>query len=157
MFEEHRFLRDKILVITACCQERGFVFADVLEILLQQGALDVYYEPIITGKGPAAVITVLCSPAQEHLLIDTLHRHAAVNELSCRRQDRYKLHREFISVEVSGCSIRVKCGYTLQQGRKHYWQMAPEYEDCKDAARRSGQPIQAIYRQALKLVMSLEF
>jgi len=116
--------------------------AYVCELLLHQGARDVWQTPIVMKKGRAAVmLSVLCDEPHEAALVDTLMRQTST--LGMRRQivERHVSERVFTTVTTPYGDIRVK--HKTWQGDAVA--AAPEYADCAAAARQHGVSIQQIY------------
>lgn len=113
------------------------------EVLMQQGARDVWMQAMMMKKGRSATqLSVLCDYDLEARLVDTIMRETTT--LGVRRHivDRHVAERTIITVQTRYGAVRVK---------QKYWQgtciaQAPEYEDCAALARTHGVPIQQIYQ-----------
>ncbi|MGB8215196.1 MAG: nickel pincer cofactor biosynthesis protein LarC [Anaerolineales bacterium] len=119
----------------------------VMESLLAAGALDVFFTPIQMKKNrPATLLSVLCRPADTEALETILFRETST--LGVRRQpvERRCLERVTQTVDTPYGPIRVKVA-TLPDGTS---KRAPEYEDCKQAARAHAVPLRDVYEAALK-------
>jgi pyridinium-3,5-bisthiocarboxylic acid mononucleotide nickel chelatase len=116
------------------------------ERLFALGALDVTLTPVQMKKNrPGVQLSVLCEPALEAKIV-----HAMLVETSAfgvRRSEkrRYKLERRFEKVQMPFGEITIKLG--LLKGE--VVQVAPEFESCRLAAERTGQPLRVIYQEAL--------
>jgi uncharacterized protein (TIGR00299 family) protein len=118
----------------------------LLDMLLAQGALDVYYTPIHMKKGrPGILITVLAKPESRQDLEETLFRETTT--LGIRRQEwqRSVLDRELVPVSTVYGEVRVKVG--RRAGRVYNAQ--PEWGDCERAAAASGAPVKEVWAAAL--------
>ncbi len=117
----------------------------VLEKLLALGALDVTLAPVQMKKNrPGVHLSVLCEPALEQKIV-----HAILTETSAfgvRRSEkaRYKLERRFEQVTTAYGEVTLKLG--LLDGA--VVQVAPEYESCRAASERTGQPLRLVYQAA---------
>lgn len=116
--------------------------AYVCELLMHQGARDVWQTPILMKKGRAAImLSVLCDEPHEAALVDTIMRQTST--LGMRRQivERHVAERAFTTVTTPYGDIRVK--HKIWQGDAVA--AAPEYADCAAAATQHGVSIQQVY------------
>ena len=117
----------------------------VMEKLLAAGALDVWFTPIQMKKNrPAVQLSVLCDEARAEALADIIFTETSAFGLRLEKIARLKLARRFETVATEFGEITVKLG--LKQGR--VIQIAPEFESCRAASERTGQPLRAIYAAA---------
>lgn len=116
---------------------------DLLERLLDAGALDAGYTPLQMKKNrPGICLTVVCAPDQAETLGRLiLHQSSAIGVRSSRCE-RYKLARRSANVKTPHGVARVKLLY--DQGR--FLRLSAEYEDCRRLALASGRPLAEIYR-----------
>jgi hypothetical protein len=120
-----------------------FEFAQ--EQLFTQGALDVFYTPIFMKKNrPATKLTVLCESGNVDAVVDTLFRETSTFGVRTYDVRRQKLHRFSHMVSTPYGPIAVKIG----QWRGQVSQISPEYESCRQAARRCGVPLKEVYQAA---------
>ena len=118
----------------------------VMEKLLAAGALDVWFTPIQIKKNrPAVQLSVLCDEARTEPLADIIFTETSAFGLRVEKITRLKLERRFQSVATEFGEITVKLG--LRQGR--VIQVAPEFESCRLASERTGQPLKAVFQAAL--------
>ena len=117
----------------------------VMEKLLAAGALDVWFTPIQMKKSrPAVQLSVLSEEARAEALADIIFSETSAFGLRLEKVARLKLERRFETVATEFGEITVKLG--LKQGR--VIQIAPEFESCRAASERTGQPLRAIYAAA---------
>ncbi|HSW47296.1 MAG TPA: nickel pincer cofactor biosynthesis protein LarC [Phycisphaerae bacterium] len=145
---------DQILVLQANLDDvTGQVLGHVCEKLLAAGALDVFNTPIYMKKNrPATELTVLAEPAARSAIEDILFAETTTFGLRVWPVQRSKLSRSIEAVRTEVGEIRVKVG---RRGERVV-RVSPEYEDCRQAADRSGRPLidvmelvrQAWHRQA---------
>ncbi|HSF33215.1 MAG TPA: nickel pincer cofactor biosynthesis protein LarC [Candidatus Tectomicrobia bacterium] len=120
-----------------------FEFAQ--EQLFTQGALDVFYTAIFMKKNrPATKLTVLCETGNVDAMVDTLFRNTSTFGVRAYEVRRQKLRRVSETVDTTYGPIAVKIG----QWRGQVVQISPEYESCRQAARRCGVPLKEIYAAA---------
>lgn len=104
-------------------EELGFA----MERILEAGALDVYYTPIVMKKSrPAVKLSCLCRREKAKAMAEVIFRHTRTAGI--RRQDfvRYVLQRE--STERDGLRVKSYRGYGVERSK-------PEYEDLAELAR----------------------
>jgi uncharacterized protein (TIGR00299 family) protein len=127
----------------------GYVF----DKLLAAGALDVYLTGIMMKKNrPGQKLSVICSRKDEEVMEEILFRETSTIGLRKAAFHRKKLARKIIDMATPYGNIRVKAAYRDGLLLK----ISPEYEDCKEAAARSGKPLREIYEEALRLAGGLD-
>lgn len=115
------------------------------EQLMSRGALDVAQIPMYMKKGRSAVrVEVLAGAEKVDELIEYILTQGTTFGLRIDRHQRVKLSRDFVAVILPEGKIRIKLGML---GGKVV-QIAPEYEDCRNAAERSGRNFRDIYLRA---------
>ena len=118
----------------------------VMERLLVLGALDVTLTPVQMKKNrPGVQLSVLCEPALEAKCVYVLLTETSAFGVRRTEKRRYKLERRFEKVQTAFGEITLKLG--LLQGA--VVQVAPEFESCRAASERTGQPLRLIYQAAL--------
>ena len=114
--------------------------------LMERGALDVFYTPIYMKKNrPAHLLTVLTDREREAALVDIILRETSTFGIRRSTMQRYCLAREIVKVQTEFGEVRVKIG-TKNGIRKG----APEYEDCRAIAERTGLPLRTVYEKTLE-------
>lgn len=115
----------------------------LLERLFQAGALDVALSPLHMKKNrPATQVQVLCTPQDADRLAAILF--AETSTLGIRKQlvERLALQRETLLVDTPYGEIRVK----VARWGADLHKLAPEYNDCREAARKFNLPLRDVYR-----------
>jgi len=122
------------------------LYPHVLERLFAAGALDAYLAPVHMKKGrPGMLLTVIAREDATERLREIVYRETTTLGIRYARTAREKIEREFATVTVKGCAIRIKIG-------KHNGEVLniqPEYEDCKNATEKIGialKTVQALAR-----------
>jgi uncharacterized protein (DUF111 family) len=94
---------------------------------------------------PGIILSVLAPRARVEPVLDILF--AETTALGVRMMDvrRRVLSRRFVSVAVRGGSVRIK----LAEGRAGREKAAPEYEDCRRVAERTGRPLKDVLEEAM--------
>jgi uncharacterized protein (DUF111 family) len=122
-----------------------------MDRLFAHAALDVFFTPIYMKKNrPATKLTVLSRHEDAETLVDVLFRETTtigVRKIACQR-DVMARRTETVSVPPYG-DVKVKIA-----SRKDVTRFAPEYDDCKRIAEKSGLPILAVYETVRTLYHS---
>ncbi|MBI2866664.1 MAG: LarC family nickel insertion protein, partial [Chloroflexi bacterium] len=121
----------------------------VMERLLEQGALDVWFTPIQMKKNrPAVMVNVLTSVELEATLVASLFRETTTLGIRRWSVERHELERETFTFSSSLGPVQMK--------RKRFQGqplgVVPEYEDCRRLAREQGLPLQEVYRRLVQEV-----
>jgi pyridinium-3,5-bisthiocarboxylic acid mononucleotide nickel chelatase len=128
------------------------VYEYLMERLFQEGALDVFLQPIQMKKNrPATLVSVLCPlPAADRL---SAILFSETSTLGVRKQpvERQSLRRVIRALETSYGSVRVKFAL-LVNGQVKF---APEYEDCRELAARHAVPLREVSRAAERLAQKI--
>ena len=146
--EEPATAREKISVLE--CQlddSTGETLGYVMEKLLAEGALDVYYTPVAMKKSrPGTLITVLAKPENAFGLEDILLRETST--FGVRKSDwtRRILERDFKTVLTAYGPVTVKVGMLEGEIIK----LSPEFEDVKKAAAAHGVPLRDVFLEVQK-------
>lgn len=124
------------------------VYDTVFERVFAAGAVDATLAPVIMKKGrPGNVLSVLVPPTQAEAVLAVLFAETTALGVRTREVQRRVLPRRFASVRVNGQDVRIK----LADIRPGQSKAAPEYEDCKRVAERSGRPVKDILDEAMMM------
>jgi uncharacterized protein (TIGR00299 family) protein len=137
---------DEIVVLEANLDDTTpEVVGHCLELLLEAGALDAYCVPIYMKKSrPAFTLTVLAEPRKVAALEGIVFAETSTLGVRHHQARRSKLAREIERVETPFGPIAVKIG----RRESVVVTVAPEYEDCRAAARRHGVPLREVMESA---------
>ncbi|MDI6873543.1 MAG: nickel pincer cofactor biosynthesis protein LarC [Actinomycetota bacterium] len=151
------FLGERELVARGRTRERRMVFSAniddmnpeiypyVMERLFEAGAEDVWLSPIQVKKSrPAVTISVLAPPSREEEIKEVIFAETKTLGIRIEEVDKEYLDREVLEVSTDYGPVRVKVA--RHEGRP--LNVAPEYEDCRRAALRSGVPLKEVYAAA---------
>jgi len=117
------------------------VLGYAMERLFEAGALDVSLEPILMKKNrPGSLLRVITTPQSQEVLADLIFAETTTLGLRIYRAERRVKSRSLMNVETSHGSIRIKIS---EDGS-----FAPEYDDCRDLARKTGLPLRQILTDA---------
>ncbi len=121
------------------------ILGHTVDRLLKAGALDAYCVPIHMKKSrPGLLLTVLAEPHRvsefERIVFEE------TTTFGIRRHDvtRSKLSRRIERVDTPFGGVRVKIGMLGDR----IVTVAPEYDDCREAATRSGVPLREVMSAA---------
>ncbi len=116
-------------------------YGHVVDLLLDSGALDAFLTPVIMKKNrPGVLLTVLSPPALAGRLSELILKETTTIGLRSYPASRRVLPRHETTVETPYGAVRIKV-VLLEDSRRY----TPEYEDCRQAARRSGIPLADVY------------
>jgi uncharacterized protein (TIGR00299 family) protein len=116
-----------------------------MERLFAAGALDVYYTAAQMKKNrPGFVLTVLATEDSAPALARLILTETSAFGVRMHRCRRMKLRREFRDVETPYGPVRLKLGFLGDE----LVQAAPEYESCRDAAKRAGVSVKDVHLAA---------
>ncbi|HEY5586781.1 MAG TPA: nickel pincer cofactor biosynthesis protein LarC [Ruminiclostridium sp.] len=112
-----------------------------MERLLDSGALDVYYTSIYMKKSrPSVMLTVLSKCGDEKKFSDIIFKETSTLGVRLSHSSRYCMNRELVKVNTQYGDVRVKIASI-----DNIMKFAPEYEDCKIIAVKTGLPINKVY------------
>jgi uncharacterized protein (TIGR00299 family) protein len=122
------------------------LLANVAELALAQGALDVMLTPVIMKKGrPGTLITLLANEESSEAMQALLLRETSTLGVRVRRDHRICLERRFESVQTDFGEVRMKLGLRGDE----VWNAAPEFEDCRAAAVAHGVAVKVVQQAAI--------
>ncbi len=113
-----------------------------MERLLAAGALDVFFTAAQMKKNrPGFVLTVLCTEEKSSELARILLTETTAFGVRMHRAQRLKLRREFQVRETPYGPVRIKLGLLGDE----LVQAVPEYESCREVARRAGVSVKDVH------------
>lgn len=126
----------------------GELLAETMDMLIEQGAGDVYFTPVVMKKSrPGVVISVVCGEAERGRFTELLFRHTTTLGVKVFLHEKAMLEQSFASVTTPLGSVRLK--QALLHGK--VLRSKPEFEDCKALARRHGIPLAEVYAAISKV------
>ncbi len=121
------------------------IIGSVFDKLLAMGALDVFLTPVQMKKNrPGVQLTVLCDDALVERATDLIFRETSSFGVRIGNLRRIKLERRSETVATPYGDISVKLG--MKAGK--VLQIAPEFESCRLASEKAGQPLRTVYEVA---------
>lgn len=122
------------------------LLAVAFEAALAAGAMDAWIAPLTMKKGrPGHLLGALVSDSARAAVEAALFRETSTLGVRATRVERNVLDRELIEVPTQYGNVRVKVG--RRAGK--VLNIAPEFEDCRQAAERSGVPVKEVLAAAL--------
>jgi pyridinium-3,5-bisthiocarboxylic acid mononucleotide nickel chelatase len=121
-------------------------YEHIMERLFAVGAVDVTLIPVVMKKSrPGTVLS--CLAAQDHTdaVLEILFQETTTLGARLQEITRQVLPRRFVQVRTQGGVVRMKIADVGAGWEK----AAPEYEDCKTIAKRTGRPLKTIMEEAL--------
>ena len=120
-------------------------FDHLMERLFEAGALDVSLQHVQAKKNrPGFLVRVIGRPSEQGALASVLFAETPTLGVRVSQSDRLVLPRETIRVRIAGGRIAVK----VARGEAGRVDVSAEYDDCKRAAKRSGEPLRDVVRAA---------
>lgn len=122
------------------------ITANVAQLALAEGALDVMLMPVLMKKGrPGTLLTVLARPVDAARMESLLFRETSTLGLRIHREKRRTLDRRHTTVNTAYGLIRIKLGLL----RGEVVNAAPEFEDCRAAAEAHKRPLKEVFQAAI--------
>jgi uncharacterized protein (DUF111 family) len=123
------------------------IFGVVMDQLLAEGALDVFYTPIQMKKNrPGTLLSVIAAPAARDRLTATIFRETTTIGVRYREMTRECLDRETKTVTTAFGPVRFK----IARRNGEILNAAPEFDDCVRLATTSGRPVKEIQAAAVR-------
>jgi len=117
----------------------------VMAQLFAVGALDVALIPVIMKRSrPGVILSCLAPREHANAVLEVVLQETTALGVRIQELDRQVLPRRFVTVKVTGGSVRMKIGEVGAGWEKS----APEYVDCQKIAVRTGRPLKDIMDEA---------
>jgi hypothetical protein len=144
--EPLHFATDELLEIAANIDDLNpQIYDHVSSLLFAAGARDVTITPTIMKKGrPGITLGVLAETASRDRIAGILFAETSTIGLRFHPVSRLKLERRIIDVPTRFGIIRVK----VSGEGAHPSNLAPEYEDCRQAAETHAAPLKLVIEEA---------
>ena len=123
------------------------IFGVLMDRLLADGALDVFYTPIQMKKNrPGTLLSVIAAPESRERVTSIIFRETTTIGLRYRQMTRECLDRSYVTVDTAAGRIRIK----VARRNGEILNAAPEFDDCAARAAATGRPLKDIQAAALK-------
>ena len=122
------------------------IFGLLIDRLLADGALDVFYTPVQMKKNrPGILVTVLVLPDARETVSGILFSETTTIGVRYQAMTREVLDRQVVTVETALGAIRFK----VASRRGRVLNAAPEFDDCVRLAAEKGLPLKEVHALAL--------
>jgi hypothetical protein len=123
------------------------IFGILIDRLLAEGALDVYYTSIQMKKNrPGTLLSIIAPPGARERLTAVVFRETTSIGVRYREMERECLDRETLTVETPFGPVGVK----IARLNGEVMNASPEFDDCARIAAASGRPIKDIQAETMK-------
>jgi uncharacterized protein (DUF111 family) len=123
------------------------IFGVLMDRLLADGALDVFYTAIQMKKNrPGTLLTIVATPDARQRLTGIVFRETTTIGVRYRETARECLDRETLTVETPIGAVRVK----LARHNGVMMNASPEFEDCVRIARERDIPLKDVQAAVTK-------
>ena len=123
------------------------ILGHFLNQALELGALEAFITPVVMKKNrPGHKLTLLAETDKIDRLIEAVFSETSTIGIRYYQVERRVLKREIKEINIEGVSIRVKVSGLGQK----VMNVQPEYEDCRQAARKLGWPVKKIMALAVE-------
>jgi len=123
------------------------IFGVVMDQLLAEGALDVFYTPIQMKKNrPGTLLSIIALPATRDRLTATIFRETTTIGVRYREMTRECLDRETKTVTTAFGPVRFK----VARRNGQILNASPEFDDCVRLAGQHGRPVKDVHAAAMK-------
>lgn len=142
-------VRETILVLETTIDDMNpQLYGHLMERLFADGALEVFYTPIVMKKNrPGTQVTIICPEARLQDVTATIFRETTTIGFRYLPMGRIEMDRRIEVVKTPYGPVRMKVSF--HDGR--VMQAMPEYEDCRKLALRQGVPLKEVQRAAAAL------
>jgi uncharacterized protein (TIGR00299 family) protein len=121
------------------------ILGHVMERAFELGALDCYFTSVQMKKNrPGVLLSILCRTEDRSSLGDLLFSETTTFGIRSFEVERRALQREIVSVETQYGPIDVK----VAKLNGHVVKAMPEYEQCREAARRANVALRLVEEAA---------
>ena len=126
------------------------IFGVLMDRLLADGALDVYYTSIQMKKNrPGTLMSIVAPPHAREQLTAIVFRETTTIGVRFREMARECLERETVTVQTPFGAVGIK----LARRNGEVMNVAPEFEDCARLATATGRPVKDVQAAAMKAYM----
>jgi len=123
------------------------IFGVLIDRLLTEGALDVFYTSIQMKKNrPGTLLSIIAPPAAREQLTSIVFRETTTIGVRYREMDRECLDRETVAVDTPFGRVAMK----VARRNGDLMNASPEFDDCARLASESGRPVKDVQAAAMK-------
>jgi len=119
-----------------------------MDLLMEEGAMDVHFTPIQMKKNrPATCVSLLCAASDQERFKELLFRHTTTLGIKSFPLDKTVLDISFERLETPLGAVTMK--NALRDGK--VIRSKPELEDCRALAKRHNMPLAEVYALIARL------
>lgn len=134
---------DLVLLETNIDDMNPEIYGYLMERLLLQGALDIWFTPIQMKKNrPGTMVSVLIPRFIESSATETILRETSTLGIRMTPVSRHLSHRDILRFESRLGEVGVK----VKHFKGEILSVFPEYEDCRRIALERNLPLHEVYR-----------
>jgi uncharacterized protein (TIGR00299 family) protein len=123
------------------------IFGVLIDRLLSEGALDVFYTSIQMKKNrPGTLLSIIAPPAAREQLTAIVFRETTTIGVRYGEMDRECLDREMVTVDTPLGRVGIK----VARRNGSVMNASPEFDDCARLAAESGRPVKDVQAAAMK-------
>ncbi len=123
------------------------IFGVLMDRLLAEGALDVFYTAIQMKKNrPGTLLTLIAAPDARERLTATIFRETTTIGVRYREMMRECLDREIVTVATPFGDVRFK----VARRNGNVLNASAEFDDCVRLAGERGVPVKDVQAAAMK-------
>lgn len=123
------------------------IYNYTMEVLFNEGALDVYRTPILMKKDRFGVIlNIMCREEDREKLKEIVFKETTSIGIREYKVKRTKLNRKFQGVDTIYGEVKIKKSY--YKGK--LVNLKPEYDDCKKLAKKNCISINSVYNEVYR-------
>lgn len=141
--------QDKILSIQCNIDDMtGEMLGNAVEVLMENGAADVFTIPIYMKKNrPAVLLECLCKPEEKDKFTRLIFSETTTRGMRFNLMQRCIMDYEISEIETEYGKIRIKknTGFGITKAK-------PEYDDIKSAAKRHNIPFEKVYKSVMSKI-----
>jgi pyridinium-3,5-bisthiocarboxylic acid mononucleotide nickel chelatase len=144
----HEHLDDQMVKMEVNLDDTpGEWLGNVMDLLFEAGANDVFYTPIFMKKNrPGVLVQLLCPNEKVSKMKEILFMETTTLGIRYFPITVHRLERSFTKVITEWGPVTVKEG--IYNGK--VVQRAPEFEECKNISRLHQVPLKKVYEQVWK-------
>jgi len=118
----------------------------LLPMIMDQGALDIYYTPVYMKKNrPAIQITTLCKVEDKAKFQEILLKKTSTFGVRTTTMQRAILERSFRELKTKNGILKIKCGYLDGKLIK----VTPEFESVRQLAKQKQCDFHSMYNYCI--------
>jgi len=149
LLEDRKRTDSSTIIETTIDDMNPEMYSYLMDKLFAAGAADVYLTPVFMKKNrPGTLVTITSTLPDQQPLLDIIFSETTTIGVRIHQVQRSRLNRTWETVETSWGPVRLKIS---KLGDK-IMNIAPEYEDCRTLAKKTGTPLKQIWCQALNLI-----